>query len=604
MAAAADPGHFKEALIILGAAAVVVPVFHRLRLSPILGFMVVGVVVGPFGLGALAPIMPWLGMFSITEIDAITPVAELGVVLLMFMIGLEMSFDRLRLMRRLVFGLGPAQILLSAAGFAIVLAALSPLKPQAMVVIALALAMSSTAVVIQVLADDRKLNAPVGRIAFAVLLAQDLAVVPILFAVDSLGPGDGATGVADFALDVGKAAFAVAVIFGSARRGLRPLFRLVARTQSPESFMAACLLVILGTAVAAAAAGLSMAIGALLAGLLLAETEYRRQIEVTIEPFKGLLLGVFLLSIGMMLDLRAIAAAPHILAGGILALLAIKLAIIVPLVSLFSKSWRTAMRVGLLLSPGGEFGFVILGIARATGLVPAEYADPALLVLSVSMAMIPSLHRLGNRLEPPRAVNPSILPPDQHDMPRVMIAGFGRVGQTIAALLDHHGKSYIALDLDPDRVFALRQAGKPVYYGNITSLDMLRHLGLAQATALIVTLDDRRAVDTLVAMARKERPDLLIVARARDTQHAAHLYAIGASDAVPETVEASLQLGEAVLVDLGVAMGPIIVSIHEHRAAYQAEVKARAPDANIRHLGRARMRDVHRREGGLESDED
>jgi len=248
--------------------------------------------------------------------------------------------------------------------------------------------------------------------------------------------------------------------------------------------------------------------------------------------------------------------------------------------------------VALLLAPGGEFGFVILGLARASGLVPPEIADPALIVASVTMAMIPGLHRLGERLEPRATIDPELLPPALDETPRVLIAGFGRVGQTVASLLERHGKPYVALDRDADGVARQRRAGRSIYYGDITHLDMLRHLGLAQATALVVTLDDRRAVDTLVALARRERPDLLIVARARDAQHAAHLYAIGATDAVPETVEASLQLGEAVLVDLGVPMGPVIVSIHEHRAAYQAEVKSRAPDAEIRHLGRARISDL------------
>ena len=464
------------------------------------------------------------------------------------------------------------------------------------VVVGLALAMSSTAVVLQVLSDTKKLTAPVGRLAFAVLLLQDLAVVPVLFAVGSLSPDEEAASLADFAFAVGKACLAVMTIFVVARLGLRPLFRLVARTQSPESFMAACLLVIFGTGLAAAAAGLSMAVGALLAGLLLAETEYRRQIEVTIEPFKGLLLGVFLLSVGMMLDLRAIAADPIMLLGGVFVLLGLKLAIITPLARAFApsggNSWRLSLRVALLLAPGGEFGFVILTIARASGLIAPNIADPALIVLSITMAMIPGLHWLGGRLEPRAGIDAALLPPTIEDAPRVLIAGFGRVGRTVASLLDHHGKPYVALDSDADRVGPPRRAGKPVYYGDMTRIEMLRHLGIAQATALVITLDNRRAVDTLVALARKERPDLLIVARARDAAHAAHLYAIGASDAVPETVEASLQLGEAILVDLGVPMGPIIVSIHEHRAAYQAEVRSRAPDANIRHLGRARMRDV------------
>jgi monovalent cation:H+ antiporter-2, CPA2 family len=601
MAAPADPAHFKEALIILGAAAVVVPLFQRLRVSSVLGFMLVGVVVGPFGIGSLAGQFPALGWLSITQVDTITLVAELGVVMLMFMIGLEMSFDRLRVMRRLVFGLGPAQVVLCAVGLSLVLAWWWRLPMDAILVVGTGLAMSSTAVVVQVLSDSRKLAAPVGRLAFAVLLLQDLAVVPVLFAVDSLSPEDEAQTLLDFVFAMGKAGLAIVAIFAAARLGLRPLFRMVARTRSPESFMAACLLVILGTALATAAAGLSMAVGSLLAGLLLAETEYRRQIEVTIEPFKGLLLGVFLLSVGMMLDLRAIAAAPWLLLSGVVLLLVIKIAIITPLARYFAPSggqpWRLGLRVALLLAPGGEFGFVILSIAYASKLIPPAIADPALIIVSITMAMIPLLYKLGTMLEPRATADPDLLPPSMEEAPRVLIAGFGRVGQTVGSLLERHGMAYVALDSDADRVGPMRRDGRPVFYGDMTRIEMLRHLDVAHATALVITLDNRQAVDALVALARKERPDLLIVARARDAAHAARLYSLGASDAVPETVEASLQLGEAVLVDLGVPMGRVIVSIHEERAEYQAEVKSRVPDAQIRRLGRTRMRDMAPNEG-------
>jgi len=601
MAVAPDPTHlpvqFKDALIVLGAAAIVVPLFQRLRVSPVLGFMLAGVIVGPYGIGALAGWFPPLELFSITSPESLGLVAELGVVMLMFMIGLEMSFARLWVMRRLVFGLGSLQMVLCAVVLTLALERFAGLPDHVAIVLGLALAMSSTAIVVQVLSDDRKLAAPLGRMGFAVLLLQDLAVVPVLFVLDSLQPGEDAAAWGDLAQGLGKAAVAVAVIFGVARLGLRPLFRGVARTGSPESFMAACLLVILSTALATAAAGLSMALGALLAGLLLAETEYRRQIEVTIEPFKGLLLGVFLLSIGMGLNLPAMAAAPFLLAVALVGLLGVKLAVITPLSWLFARAvdypWRQGLRVALLLAPGGEFGFVILGLARASGLVPASVADPALIVLSISMALIPLLYRFGERFNPPAEPTTALMPPLLDETPRVLIAGFGRVGQTVAALLDRHGKPYLAMDRDPDRVSRFRRAGRPVYYGDITRPEMLRHLGIEQATALVVTLDDRRTADTLVSLARRERPDLLIVARAKDASHAAQLYDNGATDAVAETVESSLQLAEAVLVDLGVPMGPVIVSIHEQRAAHQAEVKSRVPHANIRHLGRARLSDVH-----------
>jgi len=588
MSAPADPAVFKEAMIVLGAAGVVVPLVHRLRISPVLGFLGVGVIVGPFGLGSLTGSFPWLSSISITRPQAIESVAELGVVLLMFMIGLEMAFERLRLLARLVFGLGPLQIGLSALAIAAPLYLLG-WPAAATLVIGLALAMSSTAIVIQVLSDGRKLTAPVGRVSFAVLLMQDLAVVPVLFVLAGLGGAD-APDLGDFAFSVLKAVAAVVVILAAGRLGLRPLFRFVARAHSQESFIAASLLVILGTGLGAAAAGMSMSIGALLAGLLLAETEYRRQIEVTIEPFKGLLLGVFLLSVGMSFDLRDLVGAPFIVLGGIVGLFGVKFAILLVLVRLFGHPWRLGAQVGLLLAPSGEFGFVILHLARAQGLVDPGLINHALVITAVTMTAIPVLFRVVIRWEAPTRIDPSLLPPAGVDGPDpVLIAGFGRVGQTVAAMLDRHKIPYLALDLDPDRIARLRVAGRNVFYGDMTRPEMLHHLDLSRARAVVVTLDDRRAADALVSAARTQRPDLHIIARARDAGHAADLYAAGATDAVAETIEASLQLSEAVLVDLGLPMGHVIVSVHEQRAEFQAEIRTRAPDARIRQLGARRL---------------
>jgi CPA2 family monovalent cation:H+ antiporter-2 len=333
-----------------------------------------------------------------------------------------------------------------------------------------------------------------------------------------------------------------------------------------------------------------MPIGALLAGLLLAETEYRRQIEVTIEPFKGLLLGVFLISVGMSLDLREVLAEPLAVLGGIVGLVAVKFAIIAALVRLFGYSWRLGAQAGLLLGPGGEFGLVILTLARDGKLADPEILDWALVVIAITMITIPLLFNLARRWDPRQAVDSSLLAPSIADGPDpVLIAGFGRVGQTVATMLERHRIPYIALDLDPDRIASLRAQGRNVFYGDITRAEMLHHLDLTRARALVVTLDDRRAADALVTEARSQRPDLHIIARARDASHAAALYEAGATDAVAETVEASLQLSEAVLVDLGVPMGHVIVSIHEQRAAFQGDIRARAPLARVRSFGSRRV---------------
>jgi monovalent cation:H+ antiporter-2, CPA2 family len=594
-------GLLKPALIILTAAAVVIPLFHRLRLSPVLGFMVTGMVVGPFGPGRFAGQFPLIGAVTIAGPETIAPIGELGVSMLMFLIGLELSFERLRLMRRLVFGLGSLQYALSAlAIIAAMLVANAP--PGAAVVAGLALAMSSTAVVVQVLSLEKRLGEPIGRVSLAILLFQDIAAVPVLFAVSVLGAADAIHSHTALAWTVGQAILVVLGLIAGGRLVLRPLFRGVARTDSPELFVAACLLVILATSLVAAAAALPMELGALIAGLLLAETEYRRQIEVTIEPLKGLLLGVFLVSVGMSLDPAQIITDAARLFGASLTLVVCKLAIVAALARLFGLSWPIGLRAGLLLGPGGEFGFVILGLGRITHLVDRGDADVLLTVTALTMACIPLLSALGERIVRRTAGagldNAGLLAAITADAaPRVILAGFGRVGETVAAMLAVHRIPYVAVDSDPDRVAEQRERDQPIIWGDISRVELLHRLHIETAPALVVTMNDAAAADRLVAAARGERADLLIVARARDARHAAHLYAVGATDAVPETIEASLQLSEAVLIDLGIPMGPVIATIHEKRDAMRAEIRAMAPGAAVRPLGRLRLSDRPARPG-------
>ena len=596
MAAPLDPALLRPALIVLGAAAVVIPLFHRFKLSPVLGFILVGLAVGPHGAGRLAFDWPWVGWFTMTDIEAIAPIADLGVVMLMFMIGLEMSLPRLMAMRRFVFVLGPLQMLLSTAALAGLLLLLGQ-GPTAAVVLGLALALSSTAVVLQVLADRRQMAAPVGRGALGVLLFQDLAAVPILLVVGVLG-GAGApedAGMTGMLATAARAAAAVLGILAAGRLLLRPLFRSVARTGSADLFVAACLLVVLGTSLLAAAAGLTPVLGALVAGLILAETEYRRQIEAVIDPFKGLLIGVFLIAVGMSLDVARILAQPGTVLGLSLALITVKAAVVAGLVLAMRLGAPVAVPAALLLAPGGEFGLVVIGLAIAGGLVDAGSGAMALIVVAIGMGLIPALGalgtRIGQRLTPRREADE--LPDEDIRTARVVIGGFGRVGQTVADLLDAHRIPYVAIDADPDEVARLRKRGnRQVFWGDLANPELLARLHLASARALVVTMSDTDAVDALVVAARAARDDLHIIARARDDRHAAHLYGIGATSAVPETIEASLQLGEAVLVDVGVAMGPILVSIHERRAAFQDRIRAMAPaHVEVRDFGRRRLRD-------------
>ena len=592
-----DLAAFQEILIVLGAVSIVIPVFHRIKASPVLGFLLIGMVLGPTGLGALIRSVPGLDWVVITDRERIGVVAEFGIVFLMFMIGLELSFERLSLMRRLVFGLGPLQLLLCAGAIAGV-AVLLGQTPLDALVIGLALAMSSTAVIIQVLSEQKRMNSSVGRTSFAILLFQDMAVVPVLFAVGVLAGASGPNaeqGLAGFALALGQAAVAVVIVIAAGRLLLRPLFRPVARSGSPELFLAACLLVLLGASVATAAAGMSMAMGALLAGLLLAETEYRRQIEVLIEPFKGLLLGVFLISMGMTIDLSGIARMPLVILGLCLGLLVVKGSLTWALARLFGISQRASIQAALLLAPGGEFSFIVLGAAAVLGVLSTPVTELGLIVAALTMATIPFMSMLGRRLEarlkPPQTIDPALmLPEDLGDEPRVIIAGYGRVGQVAAEMLTRHRIGYIALDSNPDVVARARKAGSPVYYGDSTNPEFLHKCGLATAQALVVTMDHAVGTERVVSVARAERADLLIVARARDARHAAKLYAKGATDAVPETVEASLLLSETLLVDLGVPMGSVIASIHDRRAEFRTEIQTLAPEADVRRAPTRRWR--------------
>jgi monovalent cation:H+ antiporter-2, CPA2 family len=576
MATPITPDSYKEMILFLATAGVVVPLFHRLRISPVLGFLGAGALLGPFGLGRLAETLPWLSWFTISNREEISHLAEFGVVFLLFMIGIELSWERLRTLRRLVFGLGPLQLLLSAAVIAgLTHAGGASLTASAL--IGLALASSSTAIVVPILAARRRLNSPTGRATFSILLFQDLAVAPVLFTISMIGSGQQGNVTLTFLFALIQAAMALILIVGVGRLLLRPLFQLVAATRSSELFMAASLLILMATSLVAAMSGLSMALGAFVAGLLLAETEYRRAIEAMIDPFKGLLLGVFFVSVGMSLDVTQLAATPLTIFVTTFAVIALKGAIILALAFFFRLTRPVALETALLLGPGGEFAFVFLGAAMAAGLVPTPFGQEVLVIATVSMFLIPPLARigagLGDHFRRTAAGEPAPEPPPPDEEGRVVITGFGRVGQLVADMLARHKIPYVAVDSDPGLVASQRKAGKPVYYGDSTSVEFLRACGLESARALVVTLNSSKATESVVGAARQAHPDLTIVARARDDRHAAALYKLGVFDAVPENFEASLQLSEAVLVDIGVPMGLVIASIHERRDEFRNVLK-------------------------------
>lgn len=566
--------HYKEFLIILCVAGLVVPVFMRIGINAVLSFLLVGILLSPGILGQAVIAIPALQALVLGNPDQLASLAELGVVFLLFLIGLELSFERFATMRRLVFGLGALQVLLSLMAVALGAVALG-LDTNTAVVLGAAFSLSSTAIVVQLLSDAKRLGSQTGRATFSILLFQDLAVIPLLLLVSVLGRTTNGSVLTSVALAIGQAAIAIAVIVLVGRFALRPLLRLVAGTNSSDLFMAATLLIAVGTGAAATAAGLSMSLGAFIAGLMLAETEYRRAVEAIIEPFKGLLLGAFFLLVGLGLDVNNLLSNPLRVAALALAVMVIKAVIVYGSARLFRVPRGSAAESAALLGPCGEFAFVILGAAAAAGLVDAAINREALLVVTLTMLAIPLLAKAGARVNlrikrsSAMADTVTEVPLPDDAKPRVIVAGFGRVGHLIGSMLDEHGIAYIAVDMDADLVARERRAGFPVYYGDAANAVFLGKCGLSLAPALAITMDNPVRVDDVTRVARAQRADLKIFARARDERHAIRLYGAGVTEAVPETIESSLQLGEALLVETGVPMGLAIASVHERRDGFR-----------------------------------
>lgn len=606
-------GDYKDLVVFLAAAGVLVPLFNRFKVSPVLGFLAAGVLLGPDGLARFADTLPWLRYLTIGDEAQMRQLSELGVAFLLFMIGLELSWERLRAMRKLVFGLGLSQVVLCT----VVLTGGFMLMGQpwvGAVVLGLGLALSSTAVVMPVLAERGRLKGTVGRSTFAVLLGQDLAVAPILITVTVMATLAQAGGDMDpqvlgralFTLVPAAIGLALLIVLG--RLVLRPMFRSVARARKPgqggELFLATALLVVVGAGVAAQAAGLSMSLGALIAGVLLAETEYRREVEVSIEPFKGLLLGVFFVGVGLGLDLDAVAADPLMVFGMAAAITGAKIAIIFNLARLWGLSVRAAAETALVLGPAGEFAFVILAAGMVEGVVSPAFAAQVLPAATISMFTVPLMALLGQKLNRAGvarddAVSAAGLSPEGAATVEgaVIIVGFGRVGRLVGELLTEHGQRFIALDTDPTTVAQARKDGVEAYYGDAARPELLAHCGVGTTRALVVTMDAPGKVDEVARTARAARDDLIIIARARDDRHAARLYALGVTDAVPETTEASLQLAENTLVDLGVPMGLVLASVHEKREQFRKVFQAAAPSGRPLRASRALRSSLHRDPG-------
>ena len=548
--------YLRETIIFLVAAGVMVPLFHRFRVSPVLGYLVVGGIIGPFGLGLLADDFPILSHVVISDIAGVQALAELGVVFLLFTIGLELSLERLWAMRRLVFGLGSLQVLVTSAIIGLIAFEFGN-SVRASIILGACLALSSTAIVMQLLLEGRRIGTPLGRSSFAILLMQDLAVVPILFVVGVLGTKLDSGFGGDLALALGKAALTIVAIYMIGRLVLRPALRLVAQTSSPEMFMAVVLLTVIGIAAITGYAGLSMALGAFLAGLLLAETEYSHEIEVDLEPFKGLMLGLFFMSVGMGIDWRVIGDEPMWIPLSVFGLFLVKSVITAGLCLAFGLPRHTSLEAGLLLGQGGEFAFIVVGLAMSLTLLPADVGQFMLIVASLTMLVTPLVAKAAEilagrmeRRETTRTHQGSLEAVGDMEG-HVILAGFGRFGRTLANTLQAESITFIALDTDPGHVARARAENLPVFYGDASRLDLLNRAHIGRCAAVVVTMDNPVAAERIVGEIRRTWPLIAVYARARDKAHAARMVAAGATQAVPESIEGSLQLAGRVLSGLG-----------------------------------------------------
>ena len=562
-----------QASLYFAAAVVAVVAAHRLGLGSVAGYLLAGIVIGPWGLGLVG------------EPQAIRAFAELGVVMLLFVIGLELEPRRLWSMRAKLVGLGLAQVLGTIA--AIVLAAVAAGADVRVAAVAgMALSLSSTALALQPLAERGALGTQGGQATFAVLLFQDLAVIPMLAALPVLSVQGGWSG-----LSWQGAGFALAAVVGTLVLGhfiARPIFRHIARTRLREIFTAFALLLVLGIALLFEAAGLSMALGAFLAGVLLAESEYRHEIEAAIEPFKGLLLGLFFIAVGMSVDFSVLRERPWLVVGLMVGLFLLKGGLLWLIASRARLPRSQRPLFVLLLAQGGEFAFVLLGLAAANGAVPYQSAQAMTLAVALSMLATPFLLVLHDRAIAPRFADPQVgRPADVPEPARVIIAGLGRVGQVVARILSASGYPPTVLDDKPDHVEASRKFGFRVFYGDATRLDLLHAAGAASADLLIITLDDPDAAKRLAGTARKHFPRLRIVARARDMRHMFELRDLGVELLERETWPSALRLGEIALATVSgdrERARRAAELFAEHDLEVQAKLYAvhkNAPDAHV-----------------------
>jgi monovalent cation:proton antiporter-2 (CPA2) family protein len=549
-----------DIVILLAAAVVAVPLFRAARLGAVPGFLIAGVLVGPSGLAL------------IDNVAEIGKLAELGVVLLLFVIGIELKPARLWLMRRLVFGLGSLQVGMTGALITAGVYLLMNVPFSTAVVIGPALALSSTAFVLQLLAEQRMLQSEYGRSSLAVLLLQDLAVVPLLALVPLLAIPEPTIG-ADIAIALAEGVAILLLVVVGGRYLLQPIMHRVTHARTREAFTALVVLLVLGSALLTEHVGLSMAMGAFIAGLLIADSPYRHAVIAEIQPFRGLLLGFFFMSMGMSLNIDEFLAQPFVLLSMLVILIAVKFAMLWPLTLSFGLGARAGAAVALLLAQSGEFGLVLFSYAYQTGLMSAGLFQQLLVIVVLSMLVTPPLAYVAQRL----AATPVHRPTEDHEAPAkapVVLAGFGRVGRRIGQILTMAGKPYIAVDHNSSLVLRERANGHRIFYGDARRPEILRAVGAADASLIIVTLDDFEATEHIVAALHEAHPDVTILARGHDANQCRTLRKLGAGFAVSENLEASLELArEALILENGDASQTEML-LQRFRQDYYAGISA------------------------------
>ncbi|QQG36357.1 MAG: cation:proton antiporter [Micavibrio aeruginosavorus] len=551
------PLPIKEIIVFLVVAGVLVPVLARLRLNPVLAFLLIGVLIGPYGLAGFPGMPAAFSAIALTEVGQVRVLGEFGIVFLLFLIGIELSPTRLIAMRRLIFGLGSAQVLLCGTVIGLIAWGWGN-EPDAAFVLGACLALSSTAVVMKIVTDRGHFASPSGQASFAILLFQDLAIVPMMFLLAFAGHESAVAGQeASFLLVLAKAAGAILAVLLVGHWLARPLLRLAAGGQGAhEHFMACMLLLLLLAAVATEYAGLGMALGAFLAGLVFAETEFRNQIEIDMEPFRGLFMGLFFMSVGMTVDVSLVVGNIFWLAASVVGLFALKAALITGLCLAFGLALPVAARIGITLGQAGEFALIIVGMALHAKILTDEVAQFMALMTCLTLTLTPAAYWLGEYCERilqkrSRLSAEDALAAASRDVSgHVVIAGFGRTGQAVARMLEENQISYLALDIDAPALDALRQRGKPVFFGDAGNPQALQKVRADKARAVVLALDNKDAARRAIATVRRFCPQVMIYARAHDESHADSLKRHGVSAVVLEIEGVSQYLARRVIEDM------------------------------------------------------